>query len=41
VPYDGYWQPMDTFKDKNVLDEAIANGRGPWQLWDDPSSVRA
>jgi glucose-1-phosphate cytidylyltransferase len=38
VPYDGYWQPMDTFKDKNLLDETVAKGRPPWQVWDEPPS---
>jgi glucose-1-phosphate cytidylyltransferase len=32
-PFDGYWQPMDTFKDKNVLDEVAAGGVAPWQVW--------
>jgi glucose-1-phosphate cytidylyltransferase len=32
-PYDGYWQPMDTFKDKNLLDEVVAAGVAPWQVW--------
>jgi glucose-1-phosphate cytidylyltransferase len=34
VPYDGYWQPMDTFKDKNVLDETYERGNPPWEVWD-------
>lgn len=33
VPYDGFWQNMDTFKDKTVLDGMLERGRGPWQLW--------
>jgi glucose-1-phosphate cytidylyltransferase len=37
VPFDGYWQPMDTFKDKNLLDETVAEGPGPWQVWDHAS----
>jgi len=32
-PFDGYWQPMDTFKDKNVLDEVASDGIAPWQVW--------
>jgi glucose-1-phosphate cytidylyltransferase len=31
--YDGFWQSMDTFKDKIQLDELVARGRGPWQVW--------
>jgi glucose-1-phosphate cytidylyltransferase len=33
VPYDGFWRNMDTFKDKVQLDELVARGPGPWQLW--------
>lgn len=36
LPYDGYWQPMDTFKDKHLLDEAYARGDAPWQVWQRP-----
>lgn len=31
--HDGYWQPMDTFKDKTLLDEQVASGQPPWQVW--------
>ena len=31
--YRGFWAPLDTFKDKVVLDEMAATGRGPWELW--------
>jgi glucose-1-phosphate cytidylyltransferase len=34
VPYDGFWQQMDTFKDKAVLDAIAAAGHPPWQVWD-------
>ena len=33
VSYDGFWQNMDTFKDKIQLDEMVAKGRSPWQVW--------
>jgi glucose-1-phosphate cytidylyltransferase len=33
VPYDGFWRNMDTFKDKMQLDELVAEGRVPWQVW--------
>jgi glucose-1-phosphate cytidylyltransferase len=33
VPYDGFWRNMDTFKDKMQLDEMVAKGDVPWQLW--------
>lgn len=31
--YDGFWQCMDTFKDKQILDELEASGTAPWCLW--------
>jgi glucose-1-phosphate cytidylyltransferase len=33
VAYDGFWQNMDTFKDKVVLDEMMTRGRAPWKVW--------
>ena len=33
VPYDGFWQNMDTFKDKVQLDEVVATGTPPWYVW--------
>lgn len=32
-PYDGFWRSMDTFKDKQSLDELAAGGEAPWQVW--------
>jgi glucose-1-phosphate cytidylyltransferase len=29
--YDGFWQAMDTFKDKQQLDEMYARGGPPWE----------
>jgi glucose-1-phosphate cytidylyltransferase len=31
--HDGFWQPMDTLRDKRTLDELWASGRAPWQVW--------
>ena len=31
--YDGFWQCMDTFRDKQILDELEASGEAPWCLW--------
>lgn len=31
--YDGFWQCMDTFKDKQALEEKAAQDRMPWQVW--------
>jgi glucose-1-phosphate cytidylyltransferase len=33
IPYDGFWRPMDTFKDKLELDRIAASGHAPWQVW--------
>ena len=30
--YDGFWQCMDTFKDKQRLEE-LNQGRAPWRVW--------
>ena len=32
-PYTGYWQSMDTLKDKISIDRAYARGKAPWQVW--------
>jgi len=32
-PFDGFWRNMDTFKDKQHLDDLVAAGRTPWQVW--------
>lgn len=29
----GFWQPMDTLRDKNHLEELWKNGTAPWKLW--------
>ncbi len=29
--YDGFWEPMDTMKDKQRLDGLFESGRAPWQ----------
>jgi glucose-1-phosphate cytidylyltransferase len=28
--HDGFWQPMDTLRDKRVLEELWASGKAPW-----------
>jgi glucose-1-phosphate cytidylyltransferase len=30
----GFWQPMDTLRDKNLLEELWAGGNAPWKKWD-------
>ncbi|MHC1696711.1 MAG: glucose-1-phosphate cytidylyltransferase [Geobacteraceae bacterium] len=29
----GFWQPMDTLRDKNNLEELWLRGRAPWKIW--------
>ncbi|MEW5879403.1 MAG: sugar phosphate nucleotidyltransferase [Pseudomonadota bacterium] len=33
--YDGFWQSMDTFKDKIAFDRMEARGDCPWMVWED------
>jgi glucose-1-phosphate cytidylyltransferase len=28
--HDGFWQPMDTLRDKKFLEEILASGSAPW-----------
>ena len=30
----GFWQPMDTLRDKNHLEELWDSGNAPWKTWD-------
>jgi len=32
-PYDGFFASMDTFKDKQRLDDLYASGKAPWEVW--------
>lgn len=32
--HDGFWQPMDTLRDKNQLEELYGTGRAPWVVWE-------
>lgn len=29
----GFWQPMDTLRDKNYLEDLWKNGKAPWKAW--------
>jgi len=31
--HEGFWAPMDTFKDRQLLDGLHDSGRAPWQVW--------
>ena len=38
--YTGFWQCMDTFRDKQILDELEASGEAPWCLWKNGRSAK-
>ena len=31
--HSGFWQPMDTLRDKHVLEELWNSGKAPWKVW--------
>jgi glucose-1-phosphate cytidylyltransferase len=31
--HSGFWQPMDTLRDKIYLEELWASGKAPWKIW--------
>jgi glucose-1-phosphate cytidylyltransferase len=31
--HQGFWQPMDTLRDKNLLEELWHSGQAPWKVW--------
>ena len=31
--HSGFWQPMDTLRDKTYLEELWASGKAPWKTW--------
>jgi glucose-1-phosphate cytidylyltransferase len=31
--HDGFWQPMDTLRDKHYLEELWNSGSAPWKVW--------
>ena len=32
--HQGFWQPMDTLRDKHLLEELWVSGKAPWKKWD-------
>lgn len=34
-PHTGFWQPMDTLREYNLLNDLWARGQAPWKLWND------
>lgn len=35
--HEGFWASMDTFKDRQGLDQMVARGDAPWELWKRPA----
>ena len=31
--HDGFWQPMDTMRDKYGLEDLWSSGKAPWKIW--------
>jgi glucose-1-phosphate cytidylyltransferase len=31
--HEGFWQPMDTLRDKTNLENLWSSGRAPWRIW--------
>jgi glucose-1-phosphate cytidylyltransferase len=31
--HDGFWQPMDTLREKQLLESLWASGKAPWKVW--------
>lgn len=32
--HNGFWQPMDTLREKNLLEELWSSGQAPWKMWE-------
>ena len=39
--HEGFWRPMDTLKDKEVLEDMVEQGRTPWRLSERAPAVSA
>jgi len=37
--YEGFWISLDTFKDKQQIDEMYARGQTPWKVWTDEHAL--
>ncbi len=31
--HDGFWQPMDTLREKNLLEDQWRSGKAKWKIW--------
>ena len=30
----GFWQPVDTLREKQLLEELWQSGKAPWKIWE-------
>jgi glucose-1-phosphate cytidylyltransferase len=37
--HDGFWQPMDTLRDKKYLEDLWKSGKAPWKVWTNSNAV--
>jgi glucose-1-phosphate cytidylyltransferase len=38
--HEGFWRPMDTLKDKQILEDLVEKGTMPWLLkWDSRAAL--
>ena len=38
-PYGGFWASMDTFKDRQRLEDLHSRGESPWEVWRQPEAA--
>lgn len=39
--HSGFWQPMDTLRDRHYLEDLWRSGKAPWKIWQDKSVMPA
>lgn len=37
--HDGFWQCMDTIREKELLEKLWSNGNAPWKVWEDENEI--
>lgn len=40
MKYEGFWSCMDTYKEKQTLDDCVAKGDTPWEVWKKPARLQ-
>jgi glucose-1-phosphate cytidylyltransferase len=38
--HDGYWACMDTYKERQELEDVFGRGKAPWAVWESPAVVK-